>query len=80
MAENQKHHVKVGLIYTNGEKRTPYKWYCECKCGWRALSWSWDRRWDMARSNLSPEEWVRDNGEPSGGAFVMALDHVGLAS
>lgn len=84
-------HVKVSLIYLrggiNGEPY-PYKWQAVCKCGWQALSWSWDREYDCYTKHgyrlddgtvgPNPEQWIEDNGAPVGGAFVMALDHVDL--
>jgi hypothetical protein len=54
------------------------KWVFKCSCGAGGMSWSWSREYDMARSNLTPDEWMEDNGQPTGGALVMALDHLGL--
>ena len=83
--------VRVWLTYVGGrmgQKPSPYKWAAECTCGWRALSWSWDREWecytvhgyrlDDGTVGPNPEQWIEDNGTPVGGAFVMALDHVDL--
>lgn len=56
----------------------PWKWLFECSCGVGGTSWSWSRAYDMANSNLSPEQWIEENGQPVGGALVMALDHLGI--
>lgn len=71
--------VTVRLLYTDDTRTTPYKWAVNCTCGYGGLSWSWSRQYDMETSNLSRDEWIRDNGMPEGGALAMALEHVGLA-
>ena len=35
--------VRVRLRYTNGAKRTPWKWHAVCICGWHCQSWDWHR-------------------------------------
>lgn len=35
--------VRVRLRYTNGDRRTPWKWHAVCLCGWNLLSWDWPR-------------------------------------
>jgi len=66
------HKVKVWLTRTS--TGTPHKWSGQCKCGWGCLSWSWSRSLEAA----GRERYVEENGEPVGGALVMALEHVGL--
>lgn len=35
------HRVKIRLRYTaNG---VPWKWWAECECGWKCMSWQWLR-------------------------------------
>lgn len=82
------HKVKVWLAHTRREDGirldpgnrdgTPWKWLFECTCGAGGMSWSWDRAYDMANSGLPPEQWIEENGQPTGGALNMALDHLGL--
>lgn len=72
------HWVKIRLTYTNGAKRTPYKWVGNCICGWGCASWSWSREYDVIMSGQTREQWIEENGQPEGGAFPMALEHVGL--
>lgn len=57
--------------------RPHYKWRGACTCGWGCLSWSWSREYDAATSGLERAHWVRENGEPDGGALPMALEHLG---
>ena len=58
------------------------RWFARCACGWGCRSWSWSRVWDCytvcATGSYTPEDWIKDNGEPIGGAFINALEHVGL--
>lgn len=68
------HKVKIEKTYTNGEKRTPYKWMATCHCGWKCLSWSWSRSLEAARY----DKWIEENGQPTGGILVWALEHVNL--
>lgn len=81
------HRVRVYLVYldwseTGKGRRTdirtewPWKWQADCTCGWHCLSWSWSRAYDMERSNLSPEHWIAENGNPVGGTLVWALEHL----
>lgn len=78
------HKVRVRLVWLRkgvaiepGADRTgaaPYKWIGECVCGWRCMSWAFDRRLDAA---LDPAH-VAEGNSPTGGALPMALEHVGL--
>lgn len=78
MATEKTCRVRVALTYlSGGGTLTPYKWKAKCSCGWTSLSWSWSRVEEM-RSSRDPEQWVKDNGHPYGGALVNALEHVGL--
>lgn len=78
-AEKPACRVKVWLSYTNGEKRTPYKWFCKCTCGWGGMSGSWWREYEVIQSGMTREQYIEECGEPEGGALVMALEHVGQA-
>ncbi len=71
------HRARVWLTRT--EHGTPYKWTFRCTCGAGGLSWSWDRQYDMLHSGLDSQTWMAENGEPTGGAFHMALDHLGIS-
>ena len=42
MKDHTKPRVTIRLLYS-GEARTPYKWEGKCTCGWRVLSWQWQR-------------------------------------
>jgi hypothetical protein len=89
------HRVRVYLVYldwsetgkgrrTNVRTQWPWKWQADCTCGWHCLSWSWSREYGVLQSGLTREEYVAENGEPTGGALVWALEHLaekaGLAS
>ena len=52
------------------------KWRGACTCGWGCLSWSWSREYDVTTSGLPREQWIRENGEPVGGALPLTLAHL----
>ena len=35
--------VRIRFRYTNGKKRTPWKWHAVCVCGHNELGWDWAR-------------------------------------
>lgn len=81
------HRVRVYLVYldwseTGQGRRTdvrtqwPWKWQADCTCGWHCLSWSWSREYGVLQSGMTREEYIAENGEPTGGALVWALEHL----
>lgn len=70
-----------GRALPRGERNDrPWKWFFKCTCGAGGMSWSWWREYDVLSSSQTREQWIEDNGEPVGGALIMALEHVGLDS
>jgi hypothetical protein len=60
--------ITVRKTYTNGEKRTPYKWHAVCPCGHNIASWDWDRIIGHVGDHIT---WHQTGSEPAGWARMF---------